>query len=64
MFKNALSIIKHSQHWECDVPLGHQHVTFESCSRLLLLMMSKLQILISIQKKENWESLLQFCNCH
>jgi len=61
MFKNALSMIKHSEHWECDVPLGHQ-VTCVSCSRLLF-MMSKLLILILIQKKVNWESLLQLCNC-
>jgi len=52
-------MIKHSEHWECDVPLGHQ-VTCVSCSRLLF-MMSKLLILILIQKKVNWESLLQLC---
>jgi len=63
MFKNALSMIKHSEHWECDVPLGHQQATGVACSRLLL-MVSKLLIRIIIQKKVKWESLLQFCNCH
>jgi len=64
-FKNALSITKHSEHWECDVPFGHRQATCVSCSRLLLLLlfMSKLLILIWIQKGVNWESLLQFCNC-
>jgi len=56
-------MIKHSEHWECDVPLGHQQATGVACSRLLL-MVSKLLIRIIIQKKVKWESLLQFCNCH
>lgn len=54
---------KHAEHWECDVPFGHQQATYVSCSRLLL-MTSKLIILILIQKEVNWEYLLQFCNCH